>query len=70
VTTPQTQALIRAIQAVRLRGCEVIMTGITITVAVTATLLGIELGDVRTARSPQGVLARLSALATNGLGLH
>lgn len=59
VDTAVAQALIQAIQAVRLLGCEVVMTGITASVATTLTQLGIALDGVQTLGSPQDVLMTL-----------
>lgn len=56
VDTAVSQALLRAIQAVRLLGCEVTITGISATIATTMTHLGVNLGGVRTARTPQEAL--------------
>ncbi|NNJ09614.1 STAS domain-containing protein [Chloroflexales bacterium ZM16-3] len=56
VDTAVSQALLRAIHAVRLLGCEVVITGISASVAATMTQLGIDLSGVRTARTPQEVL--------------
>ncbi len=50
------QALLRSIQAVRLLGCEVTITGISASVAATMTQLGINMAGVRTARTPQEVI--------------
>jgi rsbT co-antagonist protein RsbR len=59
VDTAVAQGLIRTVQAVRLLGCDVVLTGIAPTVATTLTHLGIDLAGVRTARSPQAVLMEL-----------
>jgi rsbT co-antagonist protein RsbR len=53
VDTAVAQALLRAIQAIRLLGCEVTVTGISASVAATMTQLGINMAGVRTARTPQ-----------------
>lgn len=58
VDTLVAQALLQLVQAVRLLGCEVVVTGISATVASTITTLGIDLSGVRTLRSPQDVLLR------------
>jgi anti-anti-sigma regulatory factor len=60
VDTAVAKALIQTIQAVRLLGCEVVLTGITATVATTLTHLGIALDGVQTLRSPQDVLMTLA----------
>ncbi|MBX0329868.1 STAS domain-containing protein [Oscillochloris sp. ZM17-4] len=56
VDTAVAQSLLRAIQAVRLLGCEVTVTGISASVAATMTQLGINMAGVRTARTPQEVM--------------
>jgi rsbT co-antagonist protein RsbR len=60
VDTAVAKALIHTIQAVRLLGCEVVLTGITASVATTLTHLGIALEGVQTLRSPQDVLMKLA----------
>ena len=60
VDTAVAKALIETIQAVRLLGCAVVLTGITATVATTLTHLGIALEGVQTLRSPQDVLMTLA----------
>jgi len=62
VDTAVAQAIIRTVQAVRLLGSVVVLTGIAPTVATTLTHLGVDLAGVQTARSPQMVLARLFEL--------
>jgi len=59
VDTAVAKALIATIQAVRLLGCEVVLTGITARVATTLTQLGIALDGIQTLRSPQDVLMTL-----------
>lgn len=56
VDTSVAQALLRAIQAVRLLGCDVTVTGISASIAATMTQLGISMSGVRTARTPQEAL--------------
>lgn len=58
VDTAVAQALLRAIQAVRLLGCDVAITGITASIAATMTQLGISMAGVRTARTPQEALGQ------------
>lgn len=58
VDTGVAQALLRAIQAVRLLGCDVTVTGISASVAATMTELGINMAGVHTARTPQEALER------------
>ncbi len=55
------QSLIQTAQALRLIGCEAVITGISPSMAQTITALGIDMETVNTARSPQDVLIRLSA---------
>jgi anti-anti-sigma regulatory factor len=57
VDTAVAQALLRAVQAVRLLGCEVTITGISSTIAATMITLGINMAGVHTARTPQEALA-------------
>jgi rsbT co-antagonist protein RsbR len=57
VDTGVAQALVHTTQALRLLGCQVAITGISAGIAITFTHLGIDLHDIRTARSPQDVLA-------------
>ncbi|GAB4214680.1 MAG: STAS domain-containing protein [Roseiflexaceae bacterium] len=56
VDTEVAQSLLRTIQAVRLLGCDVTVTGIAPAVALTLTQLGIQLTGVSTAPSPQEAL--------------
>lgn len=56
VDTAVAQSILRAIQAIRLLGCEVTVTGISSSVAATMTDLGINMAGVRTARTPQEVM--------------
>jgi rsbT co-antagonist protein RsbR len=60
VDTAVAKALIETIQAVRLLGCAVVLTGITTGVATTLTQLGIALEGIQTLRSPQDVLMTLA----------
>jgi anti-anti-sigma regulatory factor len=57
VDTAVAQSILRAIQAVRLLGCEVTVTGISASVAATITQLGINMAGVRTARTPQEAMS-------------
>lgn len=50
------QALLQSVRALRLLGCAVTVTGISAEVAMSFTRLGIALGDVATAQSPQEAL--------------
>lgn len=65
VDTEVAQALLRASQAVRLLGCRVIITGISASVATTLTHIGINLGEVATARTPQEALAKFVSVAVD-----
>lgn len=56
VDTAVAHALLQTIQAVRLLGCEVTITGISASVAATMTQLGINMAGVRTAPTPQAVM--------------
>jgi anti-anti-sigma regulatory factor len=67
VDTAVAQALLRSIQAVRLLGCEVTITGISASVAATITQLGINMAGVRTARTPQEVISGDLLAATKPL---
>jgi len=71
VDTAVAQALLRAIQAVRLLGCDVAITGISASIAATMTELGINMAGVRTARTPQEALDQAitatSRIATNAI---
>lgn len=57
VDTQVAHALLKAIQAIRLLGCNVTITGISASVATTISHLGIALEGVSIARSPQEALA-------------
>jgi anti-anti-sigma regulatory factor len=56
IDTAIAKALIDATQAVRLLGCDVIISGISAAVAATLTHIDIKLDDIKTARSPQDAL--------------
>jgi len=58
IDTSVAKALLNLAQALRLLGCEVTLSGISASVAITLTQLGIQLQNVATARSPQEALAR------------
>ena len=62
VDTQVAHALLQAIQAIRLLGCDVTITGISASVATTITHLGISLAGVSTSRTPQDALASLIVL--------
>jgi rsbT co-antagonist protein RsbR len=64
VDTQVAHALLKAIQAIRLLGCEVTITGISASVATTITHLGISLAGVSTSRTPQDALTSLITLNT------
>ncbi|WP_330216976.1 STAS domain-containing protein [Chloroflexus sp. MS-G] len=50
--------LLQTVQALRLIGCEAVITGISPAMAQTITTLGIDMKTITTARSPQDVLLR------------
>lgn len=56
VDTAVAQAIIHTVQALRLLGCDVTVTGISAAVATTMTHLGIDLAGISTARTPQEAL--------------
>ncbi len=56
IDTQIAKMLMQMVRAVRLLGCDVTLTGISASVATSLTHLGIDMGSVRTARSPQDVL--------------
>lgn len=79
IDTSVAQALMMTIQALRLLGCRVVVSGISATVAMTLTHLGIDMSAVETVRSPEEALQRLNhsdlrahlPVLTNGNGtLH
>lgn len=55
--TSVAQALLNTTKALRLLGCDVTLSGISASVALTLTDLGINLDEVRTVRSPQEALS-------------
>jgi anti-anti-sigma regulatory factor len=75
IDTSVAQALMLTIQALRLLGCNVIVSGISAAVALTLTHLGVDMSNVETVRSPEEALQRLRAgerlahlpVVTNGL---
>lgn len=66
VDTAVAQALLRAVQAVRLLGCEVTLTGISASIATTITQLGINLVGVQIARTPQEALEQIVTTSADG----
>jgi anti-anti-sigma factor len=60
-------ALLRAVQAVRLLGCDVTITGISASIATTMTQLGISMAGVRTARTPQEALKQAVVAGPGGV---
>ncbi len=66
VDTSVAQSLMRTAQAVRLLGCDVTITGISATVAATMTALGINLGNIHVARTPQEALEQYRAAPLKG----
>jgi anti-anti-sigma regulatory factor len=69
IDTAVAKALIETIQAVRLLGCQVVLTGITASVATTLTQLGIALEGIQTLRSPQDVLMTFAGASQPRFGL-
>ncbi len=71
VDTEVAQSLLRTAQALRLLGCAVTLTGISASVAATMTHLGVSLGDLLIARTPQEAMEnyrsnrQVSSLAIN-----
>jgi rsbT co-antagonist protein RsbR len=63
--TAVAKALIHTVQALRLLGCEVTLSGISASVAIALIHLGVNLEDVRTVRSPQEALAQYLGTATS-----
>lgn len=61
IDTAVAQALTNIVQALRLLGCKVVITGIAPGVALTLSHLGIDFPGIQTARSPQEVLASFAA---------
>lgn len=59
VDTAVARALLQTVEALRLLGCQVAITGISAAVATTITSLNISFDDVQTARSPQEILNML-----------
>jgi anti-anti-sigma regulatory factor/outer membrane murein-binding lipoprotein Lpp len=59
VDTQVAHALLRAVQALRLLGCNVTITGISASVATTIIQLGVSMKDVRIARTPQEALEQM-----------
>jgi rsbT co-antagonist protein RsbR len=68
VDTAMARALIEAAKAVRLLGCDIVISGIAAATATTLTHLNIGLGDIKTARSPQEALERYQHLVGRGVG--
>jgi anti-anti-sigma regulatory factor len=67
VDTAMARALIEAAQAVRLLGCDIIISGIAAATATTLTHLNIGLGNIKTARSPQEALEQYQHLIAQGV---
>ncbi|HEY1015347.1 MAG TPA: STAS domain-containing protein [Herpetosiphonaceae bacterium] len=66
--TGTAQALLRTVQALRLLGCDVTLTGITAEVAATISGLNIPVRDLKIARSPQDALRQLAAARGTSAG--
>ena len=63
VDTQVAQSLLKLANAVRLLGCQVVLTGISSKVAMTLTSLGVNLTEIGVAQSPQDALNRYNAEA-------
>jgi anti-anti-sigma regulatory factor len=63
IDTAVARALVQTVRALQLLGCDVTISGISASVALTLVQLGIDLGRVRTARSPQEALEQHLARA-------
>jgi methyl-accepting chemotaxis protein len=59
VDTQVAHALLQLVQALKLLGCKVVITGISAAVATTITELGVQLTGVETYHSPQEVLVKI-----------
>jgi anti-anti-sigma regulatory factor len=70
VDTSVARALLNMTQAIRLLGCDVTISGISASVAMTLTHLGIALEGVRTARSPQEALMQHLAMEVPTYGTN
>ncbi len=72
VDTAVARALLQTVEALRLLGCQVAITGISAAVATTITSLNISFDEVQTARSPQEILNVLDKTShpRNNLALH
>ena len=62
--TSVAKALVHTVHALRLLGCEVALSGISASVAMSLIHLGVNLDEVRTVRSPQEALANYLGSAT------
>lgn len=62
IDTAVAHAILSTTRAIRLLGCNVIMSGISAEVAVLLTRIGIDLGEVQTVRSPQAALATITEM--------
>lgn len=67
VDTQVAQALVRTAQAVQLLGSSVILSGITSSIALTLSSLGIRLDEFQAVRSPQEALTLLETNPRNGM---
>jgi|HigsolmetaAR201D_1030396.scaffolds.fasta_scaffold09539_2 rsbT co-antagonist protein RsbR len=70
IDTNSAQALITTTQAVRLLGCEVIISGIAVSVATTLTHLNINFDELQITRSPQEALELYQELTAKGVKMN
>jgi rsbT co-antagonist protein RsbR len=65
IDTAVAQALLLTTQALRLLGCRVIISGISATIAMTLTHLGVDLRTIETVQSPETVVQSLVQIRQN-----
>ena len=59
IDTAVAKALLNTAQALRLLGCEVTLSGISATIAMTLVQIGVGMEGITTVRSPQEALSRV-----------
>lgn len=69
VDTGVAQAIRQTAQALRLLGCQVGLTGISVEIAMTLTQLGISFDDVQVARAPHEIIANMGSQAGLAVGV-